>query len=84
MVLKKNKIIKRNIFSFKIKNCDFCGLNTGPSDLQSDALPTELKSLLKTFGLVKYMKSNYYHWLIFTFLNDPGRKLSTCHLNGSN
>ena len=26
--------------------CDFCGSNTGPSDLQSDALPTELKPLV--------------------------------------
>ncbi len=25
--------------------CDFCGLNTGPLDLQSNALPTELKPL---------------------------------------
>ena len=25
------------------KKCDFCGSNTGPPDLQSDALPTELK-----------------------------------------
>ena len=27
------------------KDCDFCGSNTGPPDLQSDALPTELKPL---------------------------------------
>ena len=30
----------------KKNNCDFCGSNTGPSDLQSDALPTELKPLI--------------------------------------
>lgn len=31
--------------NFQKKICDFCGSNTGPPDLQSDALPTELKPL---------------------------------------
>ena len=32
--------------------CDFCGLNTGPLDLQSNALPTELKPQLDIFAKV--------------------------------
>ena len=57
------------------KECDFCGSNTGPSDLQSDALPTELKppiyrvckksarpyvdKIIMPYGK---MTENYYFW----------------------
>ena len=38
-------LLKRATNSKKAKNCFVCESNTGPSDLQSDALPTELTKL---------------------------------------
>ena len=34
----------------KAKRCDLCGSNTWPLDLQSNALPTELRSLVIADG----------------------------------
>ena len=47
--LPKPQDIKISNFSKIIKQCRDPGLNQGPSDLQSDALPTELSRLAKTF-----------------------------------
>ncbi|CAG8511607.1 12926_t:CDS:2 [Acaulospora morrowiae] len=40
VVQRKRKLLQVPVISF----CELCGLNTRPSDLQSDALPTELNS----------------------------------------
>ena len=60
----------------RLKNCHLLGLNQGPSDLQSDALPTELKRQLPSgeLGPTTFECALHSSWLLSSVVEHRSRK----------